>query len=99
MFIAPTKPNEIWAMDFVLDSFENGRRFRVLTVRDIFTREAVLLHADVSIRGDDVALALDGLKICVICPNLKKLDSYCSSSSSLKLFFSVASSSLVTGFE
>ena len=62
MFIAPTKPNEIWAMDFVLDSFENGRRFRVLTVRDVFTREAILLHADVSIRGQDVAEVLTKLK-------------------------------------
>lgn len=58
MFIAPTKPNELWAMDFVMDSFANGRRFRALTVKDLFTYEAVTIHVDRSIGGQDVANAL-----------------------------------------
>lgn len=72
MFIAPTKPNEIWAMDFVMDSFSSGRRFRVLTVKDLFTHEAVLLS---SITGECVARELDRIKIIrglpksIICDN------------------------------
>lgn len=62
MFVAPTRPNELWAMDFVLDSFVSGRRFRVLAVKDLFTHEAVLLHVDLSITGVSVARALDALR-------------------------------------
>lgn len=35
-----SRPNEIWAMDFVSDALFNGRRFRALTVVDAFSREA-----------------------------------------------------------
>ena len=75
MFIAPTKPNEIWAMDFVMDSFASGRRFRILTVKDLFTHEAVLLYVDTSITGDCVAREIERLKFTrglpkkIICDN------------------------------
>lgn len=58
----PTQPNQLWAMDFVSDSFASGRRFRVLTIKDLFTHEAICLHVDLSITGERVAEALDGLK-------------------------------------
>ena len=37
--VAPprTRPRERWSMDFMLDSLIDGRRFRVLTVVDIFS--------------------------------------------------------------
>ena len=35
---AATRPNEIWAMDFVHDPLATGRKLRVLTVVDIFSR-------------------------------------------------------------
>lgn len=58
----PTGPKQRWSMDFMSDSLgPTGRRFRVLTVVDDFTRECVLLHADFSIPGQNVARALDGL--------------------------------------
>lgn len=75
MFIAPTRPNEIWAMDFVMDSFASGRRFRILTVKDLFTHEAVLLFVDSSITGACVARELDRLRLIrgfpktIICDN------------------------------
>ena len=34
-----SRPNEIWAMDFVSDTLFNGRRFRALTVVDAYTHE------------------------------------------------------------
>lgn len=75
MFLAPTRPNELWAMDFVLDSFECGRRFRVLTVKDLFTHEALLLYVDRSIPGSRVAevlsqlIAKRGKPRAIICDN------------------------------
>lgn len=60
-FIKPTRPNELWAMDFVSDSFASGRKFRVLTVKDLFTHEAVALYVDRSIPGARVAEVLSGV--------------------------------------
>lgn len=47
----PTKPNELWSMDFVSDSTETGRRFRVFTLVDEFTRKCVALEVDTSLTG------------------------------------------------
>ena len=58
---APTAPNQRWSMDFVQDTFENGRVFRALTVVDVFTRESLAIHADVSLSGSKVAQVLDGI--------------------------------------
>lgn len=59
LFVAPSRPNELWAMDFVSDSFSSGRRFRVFAVKDIYTRESVCLYVDRSIPGGSVARELD----------------------------------------
>jgi len=40
-----TMPNERWAMDFMHDTFFDGRKLRVLTVIDVFTRECLALMA------------------------------------------------------
>lgn len=57
---APEQVNQRWCMDFVSDQLgPSGRRFRVLTVVDIFTRECVALYADFSIPGSTVALVLE----------------------------------------
>ena len=71
----PQKPNQLWAMDFVSDSFASGRRFRVMTIKDLFTHEALSLHVDISITGERVAEALDrikrvrGLPPAIVCDN------------------------------
>ena len=36
-----TARNDIWSMDFVADELTDGRRFRTLTVLDLFTRECL----------------------------------------------------------
>lgn len=75
LFVMPSKPNELWAMDFLSDSFASGRRFRVFAVRDIFTRESICLYADRSIPGSVVARELDRViaergKPCgIVCDN------------------------------
>lgn len=37
----PTRPNEVWSLGFVADQLANGTRLRVLTIVDVFTREAL----------------------------------------------------------
>jgi putative transposase len=32
-----TAPNQAWSLDFVADQLTDGRRFRALTVVDVFT--------------------------------------------------------------
>jgi putative transposase len=58
LFVAPDRPNQVWAMDFDSDAFASSRRFRVLAVKDLFTRKAICLRADVSIPGQSVASQL-----------------------------------------
>jgi len=36
-----TARNDIWSMDFVADELTDGRRFRTLTVLDLFTRQCL----------------------------------------------------------
>lgn len=52
-------PNAQWTIDFIADQCADGRRFRVLSVVDEFTRECVALEADVSWPSWKVAGVLD----------------------------------------
>ncbi len=54
-----TRPNQKWSMDFVAQRLADGRWMRVLTVVDQFTRECLCLHADGTLSGEKVAVALD----------------------------------------
>lgn len=59
---APQRVNEAWSMDFVADQLENGRRFRILTIVDQYSRECVALVVDFSLTGVKVAEVLERLK-------------------------------------
>lgn len=54
--------NDCWAMDFVSDQLYNGKRFRALTILDMYSRESLDIFADKSIKGEAVAYVLDELK-------------------------------------
>ena len=58
---APSAPNEVWSMDFVMDSLANGRRLKCLTIVDDFTRECLDIPVDHGISGAYVARVLDGI--------------------------------------
>jgi putative transposase len=58
----PNGPNQVWAMDFVTDQLSDGRRFRSLTIMDVFTRESLAIEAGQSLRGEDVVRVLNRLK-------------------------------------
>jgi len=57
----PTRSNERWCMDFVQDGLIDGRKFRALTVIDVFTRECLAVHADSSLTGRKVAIVLEAV--------------------------------------
>lgn len=57
--VLPEAPNQRWSLDFVSDALNNGRRFRVLTVVDDFTRECLALVVDTSLSGLRVGRELD----------------------------------------
>ena len=60
-FVA-TAPKQAWSMDFVADQLQDGRRFRCLTIVDIYTRESVTIEVGQSLKGEDVVRGLNRIK-------------------------------------
>jgi putative transposase len=54
-----TAPDQRWSLDFVHDALWWGRKLRMLTVVDTYTREALAIEVDTSISGLRVARVLD----------------------------------------
>ena len=54
----PKQLNEQWSMHFMSDALGNGRRFRVLTIVDDFSRESVYIRVGSHFRGIQVAQTL-----------------------------------------
>jgi putative transposase len=51
--------NQEWSLDFVHDALADGRRIRMLTVVDDFTRESIKITVDSSLSGRRVCEELD----------------------------------------
>lgn len=49
--LLPSRVNESWSLDFVHDTFTDGRKFRILVVIDDFSRECLALVTDTSLSG------------------------------------------------
>lgn len=60
---AATRPNERWSMDFIQSVLWGGRRFRMLTVVDQFTKECPVIEVDTSITGLRVSRVLEWLSM------------------------------------
>ena len=56
------RSNDVWAMDFVHDQLATGRKLRVLTVVDTFSRYCPVIDPRYSYRGEDVVATLD--RVC-----------------------------------
>lgn len=71
----PTAPNQAWSLDFVADQLADGRRFRALTVLDVFTRESLAIEVGQKLRGEDAVRELNqigvqrGLPKVLFCDN------------------------------
>jgi putative transposase len=57
-----THVNQTWAMDFVHDQLATGRKLRILTVVDTFSRFSPSIDPRFSYRGEDVVQALE--RVC-----------------------------------
>ncbi len=55
-------PMEVWAMDFVHDQLATGRKFRILTVVDTWSKYVPAIDARYSYRGEDVVQTLE--RVC-----------------------------------
>jgi putative transposase len=70
----PSSPHERWSMDFMVDSFMDGRRFRILTVVDIFSRHSPIIEADLSLNGSKVVAALERAAKRFAYPKIMQVD-------------------------
>jgi putative transposase len=50
-------------MDFMSDQLFDGRKFRIFTLVDNFSRECLALHCGQSLKGRDVVMVLEDLRI------------------------------------
>ena len=60
--VRPTRPNQIWSLDFMADQLTDGRRFRVLTIVDVFTRESLAVEVGPSLKGTQVVEVLNRIR-------------------------------------
>ncbi|MFN3239370.1 MAG: IS3 family transposase, partial [Pseudomonadales bacterium] len=67
-------PNQIWGMDFVSDALFDGRRLRMLTVIDLYTRECLAIAVGQRLTGEDVARTLEQICIERSQPEVLKMD-------------------------
>jgi len=70
----PHTVNIRWAMDFMHDSVGEGRRFRLLAIVDLFSRECLLIEAAYSLRADHVVESLERLREGGSCPQVISVD-------------------------
>lgn len=66
----PQGRNLRWSLDFVADTLVSGRRFRILTLVDDFTRECLGLVVDISLTGLRVVRELDRIVELRGCPRM-----------------------------
>lgn len=69
-----TRPNETWAMDFVHDQLATGRKIRVLTVVDTFSRYVPVLDPRFSYRAENVVQTLEQVCCRVGYPRTIRVD-------------------------
>jgi len=55
----PSAPDQVWSMDFVMDALASGRRIKILTIVDDFTKEAIDVVPEQGISGQRVTRILE----------------------------------------
>jgi len=59
----PNAPNHVWAIDFVHDKLSNNRPYKMLTVVDEYTRQALAVHMAHKMSAADILEVLYPLLI------------------------------------
>jgi len=71
----PTRLNQCWAMDFIHDNLYDGRKFRTLTVVDIFSRFCIALEVRKHFLGINVVEVMERLRVAeALKPDCIRLD-------------------------
>ena len=60
--VRPTRPKQIWSLDFMADQLMDGRRFRVLTIVEVFTRESLAVEVGPRLKGTHVVEGLNQIR-------------------------------------
>lgn len=68
------KLGQHWAMDFMSDALFNGRKIRLLTLIDEYSRECLAIEVDTSINGVRVTNVLSCVAMMRGLPNIIKVD-------------------------
>ena len=70
----PERVNQHWSMDFVADSLFNGRRLRILTVVDDFSKECPVLEVYHSLTGKRATRVLERVALTRGLPEVITVD-------------------------
>jgi putative transposase len=71
----PTAKNQMWSIDFMSDSLEDGKSFRTFNVLDDYRREGLGIEVDFSLPSERVIRSLEqiiewrGKPLCIRCDN------------------------------
>lgn len=71
---SPEKPNDVWAMDFLSDQLFDGRKIRVLTIVDAFSKIAPAVDVRQRYTGADVVATLERVTVEHGLPNSIRVD-------------------------
>lgn len=71
---AAVNSNDVWAMDFVHDQLATGRKIRILTVVDTFSRFSPIIDPRFNYKGPDVVAKLDEVCAKVGYPKTIRVD-------------------------
>jgi putative transposase len=59
----PSRANETWTMDFLLDALATGRKVRTLSIEDAYTRQMLAIEVDTSLPALRVVRVLERLRV------------------------------------
>jgi putative transposase len=59
--VKPSRPNQVWSLDFVHDQLSGGQKFRILKVVDVYSREGLATEVDYRLRAENVVEVLNRL--------------------------------------
>lgn len=66
--------DQVWSMDFMSDALADGRKFRALTVIDVYTRECLAIRVDTRFTSEQVVKVLEGLAYLRRAPRALRVD-------------------------
>lgn len=74
VMLGASRPNEVWSMDFLSDSFAHGKRFRILTIVDDFNKVSPGILVHTSIPGKKVTAFIDQISLFYGYPERIRVD-------------------------